>query len=171
MVALFICISYHSEKYSSSICRPVDAIFMQNLGGENMQELKIKFDNIDHIQLIGGTVRKTAAAVFAELKEKPDYLINAGMYDMKSGLTVCDTIVDGVLLNGGNYTNKGFAWREAANTCSNDNGYGAGQRLCIFYRRKPIFDLGRKTEHRWKGVYKLFSEHGEIFANRPRCQR
>lgn len=126
----FLCISYHSKKYSSSICRPVDAIFMQNLGGENMQELKIKFDNIDHIQLIGGTVRKTAAAVFAELKEKPDYLINAGMYDMKSGLTVCDTIVDGVLLNGGNYTNKGFAWREKQPTLApmttdmaRDNGY------------------------------------------------
>ena len=26
------------------------------------------------------------------------------------GLTVCDTIVDGLLINGGNYTDKGFAW-------------------------------------------------------------
>ena len=95
-----------------------------------MQELKIKFDNIDHIQLIGGTVRKTAAAVFAELKEKPDYLINAGMYDMTSGLTVCDTIVEGPLLNGGNYTNKGFAWNDKKSALApmttdmaRDNGY------------------------------------------------
>jgi len=75
-----------------------------------MEQLKIKLDDIDRIQLIGGTVRRTAAQVFKSLKEKPDYLINAGMYDTKSGLTVCDTIVDGVLLNGGNYTDKGFSW-------------------------------------------------------------
>lgn len=38
MVALFIFISYHSEKYSSSICRPVDAVFMQNRGLEKMSD-------------------------------------------------------------------------------------------------------------------------------------
>ncbi len=75
-----------------------------------MEQLKIKLNEIDRIRLVGGTVRRTAAQVFKMLQEKPDYLINAGMYDMKSGLTVCDTIVDGVLLNGGNYTDKGFAW-------------------------------------------------------------
>ncbi len=75
-----------------------------------MEQLKIKLTDIDRVELIGGTVRRTAAQVFKMLPEKPDYLINAGMYDMKSGLTVCDTIVDGVLLNGGNYTDKGFAW-------------------------------------------------------------
>ena len=75
-----------------------------------MEQLKIKLNEIDRIRLVGGTVRRTAAQVFKMLPEKPDYLINAGMYDMRSGLTVCDTIVDGVLLNGGNYTDKGFAW-------------------------------------------------------------
>ncbi len=75
-----------------------------------MEQLKIKLTDIDRVELIGGTVRRTAAQVFKMLPEKPDYLINAGMYDMRSGLTVCDTIVDGVLLNGGNYTDKGFAW-------------------------------------------------------------
>ncbi len=92
--------------------------------------MKIKLNEIDRIRLIGGTVRKNAAAVFAELKEKPDYLINAGMYDMTSGLTVCDTIVEGALLNGGNYTNKGFAWNDKKSTLvpmttdmARDNGY------------------------------------------------
>ena len=75
-----------------------------------MEQLKIKLTDIDRIELLGGTVRRTAAQVFKALQEKPDYLINAGMYDTRSGLTVCDTIVDGVLLNGGNYTDKGFAW-------------------------------------------------------------
>ena len=75
-----------------------------------MEQLKINLNEIDRIQLVGGTVRRTAAQVFKMLPEKPDYLINAGMYDTRSGLTVCDTIVDGVLLNGGNYTDKGFAW-------------------------------------------------------------
>ena len=75
-----------------------------------MEQLKIDLNEIDRIQLVGGTVRRTAAQVFKALQEKPDYLINAGMYDTRSGLTVCDTIVDGVLLNGGNYTDKGFAW-------------------------------------------------------------
>ena len=75
-----------------------------------MEQLKIKLVNIDRIELIGGAVRRTSAQVFKMLPEKPDYLINAGMYDMRSGLTVCDTIVDGILLNGGNYTDKGFAW-------------------------------------------------------------
>ena len=55
-----------------------------------MEQLKIKLTDIDRVELIGGTVRRTAAQVFKMLPEKPDYLINAGMYDMRSGLTVCD---------------------------------------------------------------------------------
>ena len=48
-----------------------------------MEQLKIKLTDIDRVELIGGTVRRTVAQVFKRMKEKPDYLINAGMYDMK----------------------------------------------------------------------------------------
>lgn len=77
-----------------------------------LEELRLKLSDIDRIQLIGGHKgsRKKALTVFNELEEKPDYLINAGMYDSNTGMTSCDTIVNGVLINGGNYINKGFAW-------------------------------------------------------------
>ena len=133
-----------------------------------MQELKIKFDNIDHIQLIGGTVRKTAAAVFAELKEKPDYLINAGMYDMTSGLTVCDTIVEGSLLNGGNYTNKGFAWNDKKSALApmttdmaRDNGCPVSYTHLDVYKRQVCNQLLSRSskfeaeaEHTQEGILK-----------------
>lgn len=76
-----------------------------------MNELRFKLKDIDRVVLYGGRVGKKASAVFKELE--PDYLINAGMYSMSGihkGLTVCDTIVDGMLINGGNYTDKGIAW-------------------------------------------------------------
>ena len=76
-----------------------------------MNELRFKLRDIDRVVLYGGRVGKRAAEVFKELE--PDYLINAGMYSMSGehkGLTVCDTIVDGRLINGGNYTDKGIAW-------------------------------------------------------------
>lgn len=75
-----------------------------------IERLDIDLSNVEKIVLIGGKTRKTASKVFSELSEKPAYLINAGMYDTSSGLTVCDTVVDGKLLNGGNYTDKGFMW-------------------------------------------------------------
>lgn len=77
-----------------------------------MELLKLKWADIERIELYGGTSRKTAAKVYSELEDKPDYIINGGMYDMTSGLTVCDTIVNGAIVNGGNYTNKGFGFRE-----------------------------------------------------------
>lgn len=77
-----------------------------------IERLDIDLSNVEKIVLIGGKTRKTASKVFSELSEKPKYLINAGMYDTSSGLTVCDTIVDGKLLNGGNYTDKGFMWSD-----------------------------------------------------------
>lgn len=76
-----------------------------------MNELRFTLRDIDRVVLYGGRTAKKAAAVFAELK--PDYLINAGMFSMTgehAGLTVCDTIVNGQLINGGNYTDKGLAW-------------------------------------------------------------
>lgn len=79
-----------------------------------METLALNLNDIDKIILLGGRSRKTAAQIFASLSDKPDYLINAGMYDTKSGITVCDTMIDGEVINGGNYTDKGFGW------CDND---------------------------------------------------
>lgn len=76
-----------------------------------MNELRFNLRDIDKVVLYGGRSAKKAAAVFEELK--PDYLINAGMFSMTGehrGLTVCDTIIDGQIINGGNYTDKGIAW-------------------------------------------------------------
>ena len=107
-----------------------------------MEQLKINLNEIDRIQLVGGTVRRTAAQVFKMLQEKPDYLINAGMYDTRSGLTVCDTIVDGVLLNGGNYTDKGFAW--------DDNNLGPETTAAAKARGYKFF-LGGSPSLIWDG--------------------
>ena len=76
-----------------------------------MNELRFKLSDIDRVVLYGGRVGKRAADVFKELE--PDFLVSGGMYSMSgehAGLTVCDTIVDGILINGGNYTDKGLAW-------------------------------------------------------------
>ena len=76
-----------------------------------MEELRFNLHDIDRIVLYGGRVGKRAADVFKELE--PDYLISGGMFSMSGihkGLTVCDTIVDAQIVNGGNYTDKGFAW-------------------------------------------------------------
>lgn len=76
-----------------------------------MNELRFKLRDIDRVVLYGGRVGKKASAVFKELE--PDYMANAGMYSMSGehkGLTVCDTIVDGILINGGNYSSTGFAF-------------------------------------------------------------
>lgn len=73
------------------------------------EELRIKRSDIDRIILYGGRKRQTAQQVYDALADKPDYIINGLMYDMASGITVADTIVDGRLINGGNYTDKGIA--------------------------------------------------------------
>lgn len=76
-----------------------------------MEELRFNLRDIDRIVLYGGRVGKRASAVFKELK--PDLLVNGGMYDTSSlhkGLTICDTIVDGQIVNGGNFCNLGFAF-------------------------------------------------------------
>jgi N-acetylmuramoyl-L-alanine amidase len=76
-----------------------------------MNELRFNLRDIEKVVLYGGRTGKKAAEVFAELK--PDYLINGGMFSMTGehrGLTVCDTIIDAQIINGGNYTDKGIAW-------------------------------------------------------------
>ncbi len=114
-----------------------------------MEQLKIKLANIDRIELIGGTVRRTAQQVFDSLTNKPDYLLNAGMYDTKSGLTVCDTIVNGVLLNGGNYTDKGFAWDD--HNIEPENTAAAKARGYKFF-------LGGSPSLLWDGVTNIDSK-------------
>lgn len=128
-----------------------------------MEQLKIKLDDIDHIQLVGGTVRRTATQVFKMLAEKPDYLFNAGMYDTGSGLTVCDTIVDGILLNGGNYTDKGFAWDN--NNVKPDTTAAAKARGCKFF-------LGGSPSLLWDGKLHIDGKgFDEYFLNRAKSMR
>lgn len=76
-----------------------------------MNELRFNLRDIEKVVLHGGRTGKKAAAVFEELK--PDYLISGGMYSTTGehrGLTICDTIIDGCLINGGNFTDFGLAW-------------------------------------------------------------
>ena len=75
-----------------------------------MGTLSIPRKNIQKIVLHGGRKRQTAQQVLNSLTEKPDYIINAMMYDFNTGITSADTIVDGELINGGNYTQKGIAF-------------------------------------------------------------
>lgn len=108
-----------------------------------MNELRFNLRDIEKVVLYGGRTGKKAAAVFEELK--PDYLINAGMFSMTGehrGLTVCDTIIDGQIINGGNYTDKGFAW--------DDNDIGPEQTASAKRRGYEYF-LGGSPSLVWYG--------------------
>ena len=108
-----------------------------------MNELRFKLRDIDRVVLYGGRVGKRASEVFKELE--PDYLLNAGMYSMSGthkGLTVCDTIVDGLLINGGNYTDKGLAW--------DDNDFGP-EETASAKKRGYNFFLGGSPTLVWDG--------------------
>jgi len=73
--------------------------------------LKIRFDEIEKIELIGGTKAQTLTKAVAGYSRKPDYVFNAGHFDNSRvsktyGVTVTDTIVDDEWINGGNYTSR-----------------------------------------------------------------
>lgn len=86
--------------------------------------LKIKFDDIEKIELIGGTKAKTLVNAVAGYSRKPDYVFNAGHFDnirnsKTYGVTITDTIVNGKWINGGNYSSKIYQDRGIA---FNDDG-------------------------------------------------
>lgn len=77
--------------------------------------LKIRFDDIEKIELIGGTEAKTLTQAVAGYSRKPDYVFNAGHFDNGKasstyGITITDTIVDGKLINT-NPDEKLSAWK------------------------------------------------------------
>lgn len=76
-----------------------------------MANIKINYDNIKEIKLIGGRPedRKTWSQVVKEYPDA-DYILNGGLFDTASGWSTVDTIQDGEIINGGNYTNVGFAF-------------------------------------------------------------
>lgn len=84
--------------------------------------LKVRFEDIEKIELIGGTKAQTLTNAVAGYSRKPDYVFNATHFDnsVKSktyGITISDTIVDGKLVNGGNYsgniyTKEGIAFND-----------------------------------------------------------
>lgn len=84
--------------------------------------LKIRFDEIEKIELIGGTTAKTLTQAVASYSRKPDYVFNATHFDNSKvsrtyGVTITDTIVDDEWVNGGNYssnlyTNEGIAFND-----------------------------------------------------------
>ena len=75
-----------------------------------MGVLRIQRDTIDRLVLYGGRKRQTAQQVLNSLTEKPDYIINALMYDTVSGISSATTIVEGERINEGNYTDKGIGF-------------------------------------------------------------
>ena len=84
--------------------------------------LKIRFDEIEKIELIGGTKAQTLKQAVASYSRKPDYVFNATHFDNSKvsrtyGITITDTIVDDEWVNGGNYssnlyTNEGIAFND-----------------------------------------------------------
>lgn len=78
-----------------------------------MELLKINKSDIKRLVLHGGRKRQTAQEVLDSLKLKPDYIINAMMYDTATGITSADTIIEKDFINGGNYTPKGIAFNNA----------------------------------------------------------
>ena len=84
--------------------------------------LKIRFNDIEKIELIGGTKAQTLTKAVAGYSRKPDYVFNATHFDNSKvsrtyGVTITDTIVDDEWVNGGNYssnlyTNEGIAFND-----------------------------------------------------------
>lgn len=84
--------------------------------------LKIRFEDIEKIELIGGTKAQTLTKAVAGYSRKPDYVFNATHFDNSIvsktyGMTISDTIVDDEWVNGGNYssnlyTNEGIAFND-----------------------------------------------------------
>lgn len=72
--------------------------------------LKIDRKKIKKLVLFGGKKRMTAQQVLDSLTEKPDYIINAMMYDTRSGISSADCIVNNELIGGGCYCPKGIAF-------------------------------------------------------------
>lgn len=109
-----------------------------------MEHLAIPFNQLDKVVLVGGRSRRTAKQVYDSLTVKPDYLVNAGMYDTKTGLTVCDTVIDHVIVNGGNYTSKGFSWNNndfaPSNTTTNKT-YFLGGAPTLLWADTPYMDM------------------------------
>ncbi len=84
--------------------------------------LKIRFDEIEKIELIGGKKAQTLTKAVAGYSRKPDYVFNATHFDNSLvsrtyGVTISDTIVDDEWVNGGNYssnlyTDEGIAFND-----------------------------------------------------------
>jgi N-acetylmuramoyl-L-alanine amidase len=93
-----------------------------------MELLSINRSVIAKIELYGGRSKQTAQQVLNSLSEKPDYIINGMMYDRNSGMTVADTIIDKVVINGGNYTPKGIGFNNASDftECTTNEAKAAG---------------------------------------------
>lgn len=75
------------------------------------QVLKIKFSDIEKIELIGGRKAQTLKNAVNHFSRKPDYVFNATHFDNSTtsktyGVTISDTIVDDKWVNGGNYNTK-----------------------------------------------------------------
>lgn len=88
------------------------------------QVLKVRFDEIEKIELIGGTEAKTLTQAVAGYSRKPDYVFNAGHFDngQKSktyGVTITDTIVDGKPINTSTNENIEGNWKYEGNIYTN----------------------------------------------------
>lgn len=72
------------------------------------ESLRIEFEDIEKIELIGGYKARTLINAVSGYSRKPDYVFNATHFvnsskDKNYGLTISDTIVNERLINGGNY--------------------------------------------------------------------
>lgn len=111
------------------------------------------------IRLYGGKKAITYGNFFNSLSKKPKYIINAGMFDMTTGFTVCDTIVDGKLINGGNYTNKGFAFVESRLIpCTTEEAVKKGYEMFLGGSPSLIWDDEINIDS--KGFTKWFVDTG-----------
>jgi len=123
--------------------------------------MKIEKEKIREIILLGGREKTTAQKIIEGLQEKPNYLINAGMFDRNTGLTVCDTIVDGILINGGNYTNKGFILKGMLEAATTEQALAEG--ATYFLGGNPTLVWDGKIDIDKKGFTDWFLDHAKAY--------
>lgn len=106
-----------------------EAVGCVTTSNTNIVCIKIPFANIKGQQILLKNQKKYSVQKFSAEYPQYNFIFNAGMFNMSDRFIISDTIIDGKIINGGNFSDKGFAFCNDRNvgciypsTSSNSNG-------------------------------------------------
>lgn len=117
---------------------------------------KIKREDIEKIDfhVIPNNGRLNINEVFAQFS--PDFIINGSMYDTKTGQTCADAIDEGILIGGGNWSDKGIAIKGAKDISWSTTGVARKDGTRDFIGSAPTLVIDSKVEMDTKGLDSYF---------------